>query len=260
MVEKPVYLVSPLLERFGFRHAFFTRLGGVSLAPFDSLNFSITVGDRVHHVRENLARAASCLGVAEDNVYFLSQVHGTKSFVVDSTHDAVSVRTLQGDVVVSRDPHAACAVRVADCVPILMADAASGVTAAVHSGWRGAVQRVAASAMSALSTIVRGTPHWVCAIGPHIEACCFEVGDDVASDLLSVSPDPDIIVRSAGARPRANLRRLIRAQLRSLGIAEECIDDVPGCTMCDPTRFFSHRRDGARSGRHLCAIVPMLSG
>ncbi len=255
-MENPEYLVSPLLERFGFRHAFFTRVGGVSLAPFDTLNFSITVGDRVHHVRENLARAAACLGVAEDNVYFLSQVHGTKAFVVDSTHDAVSVRTLQGDAVVSRDSHAACAVRVADCVPILIADSVSGAAAAVHSGWRGTVQHVAASAVTALSTIIRGTPQWLCAIGPHIETCCFEVGDDVAGDLLAASPDPDIIVRVPGRRPHANLRRMIRAQLRALGISDTCIDDVSGCTMCDPRRFFSHRRDGARSGRHLCAIVP----
>jgi copper oxidase (laccase) domain-containing protein len=78
----------------------------------------------------------------------------------------------------------------------------------------------------------------------------------VAAELVLSSPDPDVIDRARGPKPHADLRRIVRAQLESLGVARDAIDDVPGCTVSEPDRFFSFRRDGARSGRHLSAIVP----
>ena len=93
----------------------------------------------------------------------------------------------------------------------------------------------------------------VLAFGPR----AFEVSPDVAEALLAASRDPSI-VDHARAKPHVDLRRMLRAELRALGLAETAIDDVWGCTVSEPSRFFSFRRDGKLSGRHLSAIVPRL--
>ena len=104
--------------------------------------------------------------------------------------------------------------------------------------------------------LAAGPGRVLAAIGPHIETCCFEVGDDVAAELAAASTQgAAVIERRAGARPHVDLRRVVRAQLVAAGVGDADIDDVAGCTVCDAARFFSYRRDGARSGRLLSAIV-----
>ena len=120
------YLESPLLREAGFRHAFFTRRGGVSAGPYESLNFSFAVGDHEPNVRENLARAAAALGVTATRLYFLLQVHGRKSQVVLGEEDWEWMRRQPGDAVVSRQTDLACCVRTADCLPLLIGDRSSG--------------------------------------------------------------------------------------------------------------------------------------
>src|SRR5207249_2331055 len=93
------------------------------------------------------------------------------------------------------------------------------------------------------------------AVGPHISLEAFEVSDEVAGDIAHAVGDPQIVDRSYGERPHVNLRRAIRAQLRRAGLEDLAIDDVGGCTFGDSARFFSFRRDGRQSGRHLATIV-----
>lgn len=253
----PESMASALLAREGFTHAFFTRRGGVSEAPWDTLSFAASVGDDPAHVRENIARAAASLGVAPERVYMLSQVHGVTAHEVSGDEDPREVVRREGDVLVSRTAAVACGVRSADCVPILVADPASGAVAAIHSGWRGTVANAAAAGVAALLAAigVRGEPRLVAAIGPHIEACSFEVGEDVAAMLGRASTAGESAVLRGGSRPCINLRRIVRAQLEAAGLRGDRIDDVGGCTVCDAYHFFSHRRDAARSGRLLSAIV-----
>lgn len=257
-------LRSPLLDRAGVHHAFFTREGGVSPAPWATLSFSSSTGDDPANVRENLRRAAGALGVAPGRIYYLSQVHGVAARVLDGTEDPDEVVRAMGDVALSRAAGVACGVRSADCVPILVAHVASGAVAAVHSGWRGTVQNVVRAAVAALSDLV-GEPaagSLLAAIGPHIERCCFEVDGDVAAELAACSPlGAAAVSRPApDARPRVDLRRIVRAQLEAEGVPPGSIDDVAGCTVCDAARFHSYRRDGARSGRMLSAIVAGPTG
>lgn len=251
----PRIIDSPLLSASGFRHAFFSRLGGVSDPPFDSLNFSVSVGDQEPDVAENLARAANDLRCAPELVVYLNQVHGLDCHTVLAPEDAPRVRALSGDAVLSNHPLVACAVRTADCAPILIGDLRSGAVAAVHSGWRGTLQNIAAAALQALERLAGAPIDPVVAVGPHIEPCCFEVGHDVAASLLDASPDPDILRPGSGDRPHVDLRRMIHAQLIAAGVPHQRIDHVRGCTVCEPVRFFSYRRDGKRGGRHLNAIV-----
>src|SRR6185436_13360478 len=182
--------------------------------------------------RENLARAAEILGVPAARLYFLSQVHGTAAQVIAGDEDREEAMRSVGDILVSRAPGVGCGVRTADCVPILIADRASGAVAAVHSGWKGTVANAAAAGVRVVRDLAGGRGDLLAAIGPHIEACCFEVGADVAAELAACSPLGEAAV-IPGDKPRVDLRRIVRAQLEAEGLAAEAIDDVCGCTVGD---------------------------
>jgi YfiH family protein len=250
------FRTSPLLTRAAFRHAFFTRQGGVSSGPYASLSFSVAAGDTEANVAANLVRAAEVLGVAPERVYYLSQVHGASAVVVDGTEDRREILLREADALIGRNPRAAVCVRMADCVPILVADAASGAVAAIHAGWRGLVRGVIAEGIDELRRVAGNHGDLVAAVGPHITGRAFEVSEDVADELVRASMARDVVERSFGPKPHVHLARIARAQLEEAGVAADRIDVVEGCTYSDPGDFFSFRRDGKHSGRHLAAIVP----
>lgn len=256
------YLRSPLLERAGFRHAFFTRNGGVSQGPYRSLNFAVAVGDEPHLVQRNLERAAEVLGVPANRLYFLSQVHGSDCVVAEGDAEPSEFVRREGDIVKSSNPSLAAAVRTADCVPILLADSASGAVAAIHAGWRGVARGAIEAGIESLVAPDQSRQHLLAAIGPHISREAFEVSEEVALELAASSPDPHVVDRSR-ARPHVDLRRIVEAKLVSAGIPRDAVDSLPGCTFLNEVDFFSFRRDGKHSGRHLAAIVaraPTLNG
>jgi YfiH family protein len=249
------FLTSPLLSRAGFCHAFFTRRGGVSEGPYASLNFSVNVGDEPECVQRNLELAAEALSVKMEKIFFLSQVHGADvvELVGDESREAVLHRT--GDAIWGRARDVAHCVRTADCVPVLIADRKTGAVAAVHAGWRGTVAGVVKATVDVLRENAAGAD-LIAAIGPHISLDAFEVSEDVAETLERASPEPGVTRQRPGEKPHVDLRKLLRAQLVTLGLPNDAVDDVTGCTVLEPERFFSFRRDGRESGRLLSAIVP----
>ncbi len=256
-VPEPLALTSALLKSEGFRHAFFLRAGGVSPDPWSSLNFAASTGDAVENVRENVRRAASFLEVDADRVYYLSQVHGTGVEVLRGDEDPAEVVRREGDATLSLARGVACGVRSADCGTVLLADRRSGAACAVHAGWRGTVRGVVRAAVAALSSAGARPADLVAAVGPHIEPCCFEVGDDVAQQIAeSAGVVEGVIVRPTEGKLHVDLRRVLEIQLVACGITSPAIDHVRGCTVCDGGRFFSYRREGKVSGRMLSAVVP----
>ena len=121
-MEPSLYSQSERLSRAGFSHAFFTRRGGTSRGAYSSLNLSFDVGDRPQHVAENRRRVAQVLGVGDGAVYVPRQIHGSALIVVDGTTPAAEIATRPADAILSDGPGLACAVRTADCVPILSGD------------------------------------------------------------------------------------------------------------------------------------------
>jgi YfiH family protein len=220
-------LRSPLLSDAGFAHAFPER-------------------------SDDDAALLAALGVP--SIAQVKQVHGGRC--VDA-REALSGPT-EADAIVARAGGApsAIGVRVADCVPVLLASAAGDV-AVIHAGWRGVVGGVLAAGVAALSGDGdRGT--LLAAVGPCIGPCCFEVGDDVAAAIAASCGSAKDVVHPSGAgrtKPHVNLRAAVRAQLVAAGLRGERIDGVPGCTRHEAARFHSFRRDGAGSGRMLAAIV-----
>lgn len=251
----PPFDASRLLHAAGFTHAFFTRLGGVSKFPLDSLNIAAaTTGDDPAAVQENVRRCATTLGVGLEQLYFVSQIHGTNAVCLDGSEQRDEVLLRRADITASGTPGVACGVRSADCVSILLADRRSGAVTAVHSGWLGTVADAVGSGVKVLRSLAPDADI-VAAIGPHIEQCCFEVDNDVAQRLADASTLGVSVIDRSRAKPHVNLRRIIRAQLVAAGVDDAQIDDVPGCTMCNAERYFSYRRDADKSGRMLAAIV-----
>jgi YfiH family protein len=189
-------------------------------------------------------RAPAPASVPARRVIQVKQVHGAR---------AVLARDAEGqeaDALVAREPGVAVGVRVADCVPLLVADEASGAVAAIHAGWRGVVGGVVRAGVELLSDpgAATGRQTLVAAIGPCIGACCFEVGRDVAAQI-------GFVVREHGDKAYVDLRAAVRSQLAALGLDDARIEDVAGCTKHEPQRFHSFRRDGANSGRMLAVIA-----
>lgn len=248
-------LRSELLSAHGFVHGFSLRTGGTSAAPFDSLNLGRGLGDDPSAVEENHRRFAEALPVGRDRLFEISQVHGRGVRLVGPDDSVPGVREEQGDALATATPGLAVGVRIADCVPILVADPRTGAVAAIHAGWRGTVVRVIEAAIEVLVERADVRPgDLVAAVFPHIRLAAFEVGDEVASEIAAAAGTSEVIDRSY-PKPHADLGRVVRTQLVGLGLDASRIDDVAGCTFTDPRRFFSFRRDGRNSGRHLAAIV-----
>jgi YfiH family protein len=241
---------SPRLRDAGFLHGFSTRRGGVSEGEFSSLNLGRSVGDSIEHVSENHKRLAAAVGYAPERLFERSQVHGSAVYTVRSGELPERVREGQSDALIAEaGTGAAVGVRVADCVPVLIADTKSGAVAAVHAGWRGVVAGVVTATLDAMRGEREG---FIAAIGPSIGPCCFEVGDEVASQLAEAVGD-GLVLRRAPQKPHVDLWRAVEMQLYRAGV--RTIDTLGLCTMCDRDQWFSFRRDGAKSGRMLGVIV-----
>jgi len=248
-------LLSQELSRHGFVHGFFSRRGGVSSGPYATLNFAASTGDDPSNVSENVARAARELEVPAERLYFLSQVHGTHAVRLRGDEAREQVLFVEGDATFSTVSGVACGVRSADCGTLLIGDRASGAALAIHAGWRGTEIGVVEAAVATFREALGTDGDLIAAIGPHIEVCCFEVGDDVAKRLADSSPAGETVVDRTREKPHVDLRKILEAKLIRLKFRPEAIDHVRGCTVCDEERFFSYRRDGKASGRLLSAIV-----
>ena len=157
----------------------------------------------------------------------------------------------EGDGLWTRSPGLPLAVRVADCVPILLWDPI-GIVGAVHAGWRGTARDIVGAALSLARRELGLRPErcWA-AIGPCIGVAAFEVGDEVVAGLRGVGLADDELGLRLGptGRPHVDLRAANRALLLRAGVRDAAIEDLGGCTVGPPLRHHSHRRDGAAAGR-----------
>lgn len=229
------------------------RAGGVSTGPWTSLNLGGAVGDDAAAVAENRARFTAALGARP---VWLRQVHGAQ--VVRLHADAVDSPLPAADAAWTSEPGVACAVLVADCLPVLMALRDGRAVAAAHAGWRGLAAGVLEATVQALCAGTGAAPRDIVAwLGPCIGPRQFEVGADVLAAFGQAPAAPDVALfvsrpRSDGS-PRwlADLPRLARERLRGAGV--ELVSEAGACTVEDASSFFSFRRDGI-TGRHAAAI------
>lgn len=230
-------------------HGFPTRAGGVSLAPFDSLNTSRVVGDVNEHVTENLRRLAEAATVDADRLFSVSQVHG------DAVVEAPNVTSkTEADAVWTHSPGVAVGVRTADCVPILLHDPRSGRVAAVHAGWRGVISEIVARTLEIWAGQGTNLTEVRAAIGPCIQRCCFEVDGDLPARFADAFGLEVVVPVEGKVKRHLDLPQAVGKTLRRLGVPDAHVVTLPHCTMCDD-RFFSHRRERGVTGRHLSFIT-----
>jgi YfiH family protein len=240
----------------GFRHGFTMRGGGVSGGDFASMNLGGKWGDAPANVLENRRRLQRAAG--SDVVFAATQVHGAVVLPVGAGDQAAAIAQRRADGLCTAVAGMVVSVYVADCIPVLMADARTGAVAAVHAGWRGTVAGVVPAAVRRMGDEFGTRPADLrVALGPAIGVCCFEVGEEVVQAVEAVTarlPETPTaesagVVRRGAGKPHVDLKRLNQLLLVAAGVPLDSIDAGPECTSCDRARFFSYRRDGGRTGQ-----------
>jgi len=209
-----------------------TRSGGVSSGPYASLNLGDHVGDDPAAVAENRRRLRALLPAEP---VWLEQVHGTRCL------DAAQAADRRADAALARSPGVICAVLTADCLPVLLCDAAGTAVAVAHAGWRGLAAGVIEATVAALGLPGERLLAW---LGPAIGPTRFEVGDEVRATFLAHDPAAAAaFVACPNEKWRCDLYQLARQRLAALGVRRPAGADF--CTAGDTERFFSYRRDGS---------------
>jgi polyphenol oxidase len=230
-------------------HAIFARHGGVSPAPYGSLNLSVSTGDSRENVRANRLRAFQALGRAPESLADLWQVHSATVVVAD-TPNAPADHKGQADTLITDRPEVTLLLRFADCVPILLYDPRRPAVGLVHAGWRGTLLKAPAVAVRAMAQAYGSRPgDLVAAIGPSIGPCHYQVGVEVVEQTRAAFPGADAagLLLPVNGGHHLDLWAANALALRAAGV--EQIETAQLCTVCHQAEFFSHRAQGAVTGR-----------
>ena len=237
-----------------------TRQGGVSAPPFDTMNLRCGLGDDPSAVAHNQAVVARTIGATP---VYLDQVHGTAVVRLTRADASPCATTHRADASVTTELGGACAVQVADCIPVLFAAARGRAVGAAHAGWRGLAHGVLEATVAALCEAADCGPEDVHVwLGPCIGAQRFEVGEDVlrAFGADPAQPDPQRFTAAQPGPPGgphankwlADLAGLAGDRLRRAGVPS--VHGGGWCTVSDASRFYSYRRDGL-TGRMAAVIA-----
>lgn len=210
-----------------------TRNGGVSLAPWDSLNLGAHCGDNPEHVEENRRRLFAAGGLPSKPVW-LEQVHG-KTVLTLTGEPYTSKRA---DASYSNTPGTVCAVMTADCLPVLFCNRAGTEVAAAHAGWRGLCAGVLEETVACFADKPENIIAW---LGPAIGPDAFEVGPEVRDAFIAEDSNASAAFRAAGKKYFADIYQLARQRLARIGV--DAVYGGDRCTFSEQSEFFSYRRD-----------------
>lgn len=242
------YYTFDLLDGNALNHAVFTRVGGVSPAPWASLNVGATVGDDLQRVNKNRLRSLQTLGRSPDSVHDVWQVHSADVVLADAPRPAEQ-KYKRADVILTDRPEVTLYMRFADCVPILLYDPQRHVVGLAHAGWLGTVRRAALAAIQAMQAEYGSNPADILAgIGPSIGPHHYEIGPEVAEQVVAVFGDEaNNLLPIHNSSVHFDLWSANRLLLESAGVRNIEISGI--CTACHPEDWFSHRRERGNTGR-----------
>lgn len=248
-------------ERIG--HFVSTRNGGHSNPPYDSLNLSFNVGDDPDKVLKNRKLLAGTLGIPLTNLTTAKQIHDGHVKIVSDALRGKGSTNYKGainatDAMVTNAPNICLMILLADCVPILFCDPSKRVIGVAHAGWKGTLRFVAHNTVKVLREHFGCSPQdIVVGIGPSIGPCCYQVRQEVLSQVEHVLGTRQDCIRHESANGKgyfdlwtANLKQLLQA-----GIPEKNIEMAETCTSHHPNLFFSHRHEKGKTGRFGAGIV-----
>ena len=223
-----------------------TRHGGVSPAPYASLNLGVNTEDDESHVAENRRRFFQALGLSEEQLTSSYQVHDNKVLLAEKPgrHEGY-------DAIITRQKGVIIGVTMADCTPILVYDARNQAVAVVHAGWKGTAKQIVLEALDAMAFHF-GTQASDCHayVGSCIDGGHYEVDENVAQHFGAEHKWPG----QAPGKWQVDLKSANRAQLLAFGVPEGQIEISPYSTFMDNEHYFSHRRENGTTGRMLAVI------
>lgn len=255
-----VYYTFPALDRAGVRHAFSSRLGGVSKGVFESMDLSFGRGDDPNDVRENFRRFCGAIGASAEDIVLSRQEHHTNIRNVTAADRGKGITRERDyddtDGLLTDEPGVVLCTLYADCVPLLFADPVRGVVGASHSGWKGTVAAIGAVTVERMvSDYGCRREDIVAGIGPSIGPCCFEVDTPVYEQFAAMPVfDEQCVRRMPQNKFVIDMWEINRRILRSVGVRDDHISVTDLCTRCHPDLFWSHRATGGVRGS-LAAII-----
>jgi YfiH family protein len=241
------YYTFPLLEKAGLPHAILTRQGGVSRAPFASLNMGASVGDDENTVTENRRRAFALFHRSPLSAPELKQVHSTR--ILKARHRDAGEPLPEADGWVTDSPEFTLFMRFADCVPILLYDPVRNAAGIAHAGWKGTLAGMAARAVEAFQEHFQSNPADLLAgIGPSIGPDHYPVGGEVADQVREAfGPAAESWLLRKGGSIHLDLWSLNEFFLRQTGVKNIELSGI--CTACHTEDWFSHRAERGHTGR-----------
>ncbi len=245
---------------FAYPHGFSTRIGGVSTGVYESLNLGMNRGDDKELVIKNWDLFRKASGITNEQFVCGEQIHSNIVHIATKedlrpAYGPGFMNTADGYVTNLRN--VPIAIFTADCVPLLLEDSKAGVIGAIHCGWKSTVADIEKEAVTKMASLGSDPSDIRAAVGPSNDRCCFEVGPEVitaVSELLSETSD-DLYTQKPKGKFMLDLRGVVKRRLEELGVLPEHIEYVGGCTMCNPTRYWSHRYTGGVRGSQASIIM-----
>lgn len=257
--EPEYYTLGSWMEKLpGLTAGFSGRAGGVSAAPYRSLNLGLHVGDDPERVRENRRRLADAVGIPLERWTYGEQVHCCDVQFVEKEHGGRGTLSQEDafqakDAFVTAEQGLVLAGLFADCVPLFFVDPVTRTAAIAHAGWKGTVLRIAAKTVQAMGERYGTKPQdLLAAIGPSIGACCYEVDDRIIDRVKAeagLEGAPYYEPSDAPGKYKLNLKEINRQIMIKAGILPNCIELTTLCTGCRTDTFFSHRTEKGGTGR-----------
>jgi YfiH family protein len=246
-----VFFTIPSFDERGFRAAFSSRIGGVSGGCYESLNFSLKREGSPENMRENFKRISDAAGFTYESIVLDNYEHGCgiyKAELKDRGKGLLLKTDLpKCDALIVDEPGITAATLHADCVPLFYLDLNRGVACVAHAGWRGVYGGLPGKIIEFFEKRYESDPQDIlAAVGPHICAGCYEVGEDLAAKFEK-RYSKDAAARHGG-KAFLDLEAAILKQFMDKGIAAENVTVSGLCTSCCPELFYSHRRDKGKTG------------
>jgi YfiH family protein len=242
------YYKFPSLDNSGVYHALFTRHGGISPFPWNSLNFGASVGDDIQRVLQNREKALSVIKVKPESVYDTYQIHSNEIVLTDQPLPMNSTH-LKADAIITNKSNVTLMMRFADCVPILLFDPVTRAIGILHAGWKGTVNKIAGKTVLEMEQNYGTNPkNLLAAIGPSIGPDHYTVGSDVVEKVHSSFGDKSeqLIVENRG-KVNFDLWKANQVVLNEVGVTKIEISGI--CTSCNLNDWFSHRSEHGKTGR-----------
>ena len=239
------------------RHAVFTRNGGFSPEPWNSLNLGGTVGDEIERVRKNRYLCFETMDCKSESIFDVWQVHSADAVCADAPR-GMDEPYQRADIILTDKPEVTLFMRFADCVPILVHDPKKNIIGMSHAGWLGTVRDVAGATIKTMQERYGSDPSDVIAcIGPSIGPDHYEVGEDVITQVKQTfGDDSDLVLLSHNSSTHFDLWKANQYLLERAGVTQ--IELAGICTACHTEDWFSHRAEKGKTGR-FGALISLLS-